>query len=370
MDLGFSGGIASSGPANNPALAKITEKGASLDINLGQDLLMFSSNIRSVFGGDIGIVSGGAINVGSQETLGRSEPPRGIFAIRHADVSVTAVNDIDINGSRIASYDGGSVTVKSSDGSINAGSGAMAYVRLDVVGIDPQTFAVTHESQAIPGSGIIAATLKYSTYGVGDITVETPKGDILANSGGIVQLALGVGKSSSSMISLKAGTRDAAGNVVHPGSISAENSGVMGQNVDMEAAGDIRGLVIAQQGININAKENVNVTAIAQTGVNIGGATISGNVISVGGAINAQGQSVDATLQADSVNASGSANAKGFTGGNAAGATSTVKQTEEPAKDNTSVTAKAEEEDEKKKKRASVIAVRTKGRVTVILPKS
>ena len=44
---------------------------------------------------------------------------------RHGDVTVIAGGDINVNGSRIAAYDGGNVTVRSLTGNVDAGTGAM-----------------------------------------------------------------------------------------------------------------------------------------------------------------------------------------------------------------------------------------------------
>ena len=43
-----------------------------------------------------------------------------------------------------------------------------------------------------------------------------------------------------------AGERDAQGRVTHEGNIDASNSGVIGQNVKLEASGSVLGLVVAK----------------------------------------------------------------------------------------------------------------------------
>jgi hypothetical protein len=55
---------------------------------------------------------------------------RGIYTSDQGDVTVIADGDIDLNGSRIATYNGGNVTVESLDGNINAGTGGAGFVSM------------------------------------------------------------------------------------------------------------------------------------------------------------------------------------------------------------------------------------------------
>ncbi len=146
--------------------------------------------------------------------------------------------------------------------------------------------------------------------------------------------------------------------------IEANESGVLGANVILHAKGDITGLIVANQNINIDAGNKVNVSALGGGAVNVSGATVSGSIIgggnvSVSGDVNAQVISVGGTA----------------TGGNAGGAFSGVaapvaQQTTTEAEKKVAAKATDNEDEEEKKKRAAKAPVlsKTTGRVTVILP--
>jgi hypothetical protein len=187
-----------------------------------------------------------------------------------------------------------------------------------------------------------------------------------------VQVPLnGVGTTAGT-VTLTAGTRDAAGQVLYEGSINASGSGVIGSTVKLEATGDIQGLVFARENIDLNAQANVNVTALAQGSVSVGaGGSVSGTIIGVG-SVNASGATVDAALLSQNVAASGevSSSQVGFAQGTAAAAASQSLVGEEP--EAVAAAAKGtEEEDERAKERRLASApklTRTVGRVTVFLP--
>ena len=52
-------------------------------------------------------------------------------------MSVIANGDINLNGSRIATYDGGNVTVASLNGNIDAGNGGSGFVTINAYYVDP-----------------------------------------------------------------------------------------------------------------------------------------------------------------------------------------------------------------------------------------
>ncbi|HEY6167041.1 MAG TPA: filamentous hemagglutinin N-terminal domain-containing protein, partial [Verrucomicrobiae bacterium] len=113
LDLGISDGIRSVGPLNNAALAKLSRTGADLDIQLAHDLDMVASRIASVNGGTINLIAGGTLDVGTQEQFTSSSAPKGIYTTAGSAVNVVCEGDININGSRIATYDGGSLSILS-----------------------------------------------------------------------------------------------------------------------------------------------------------------------------------------------------------------------------------------------------------------
>ncbi len=380
LDLGATAGIVSQGPRANPALAQLFTRGADIHVALGGNLEMFSTTISSLNGGDITVVADGSVSVGSRTFNVPGSVARGIFTVDPSDVTVIARGNIDVNGSRIAAYDGGNVLVRSLEGNIDAGSGASGAATIEKIYVDPVTRQVLSYAPTIPGSGILATTFPRSLdpafptsqATVGDITVETPRGDIIANSGGVVQIPLNGQGANLGTVTLTAGTKDAAGNVVHVGNIDASGSGVIGSTVKLQASGGITGLVFARENIDLTASQSVNVTALAQGSVNVSaGGSVSGTIIGVG-SVNASGSSVDASLLSQNVSSSGgsSSGQVGFTQGNAAGnATSSSVQSDEPAR----TVAKAGTDDDARRTNTATPGprlTRTVGRVTVILPSS
>ncbi|MEI7808991.1 MAG: hypothetical protein WCJ07_10970, partial [Verrucomicrobiota bacterium] len=129
LDLGTTAGIQSKGAglysvAGDYVLRNYFTKGADIDIHLSGKLDMFSSSIASLNGGSIAINASGAVNTGSSDFTVASLGARGIFSTSGGDVSVIAGGNVNVNGSRIAAYDGGNVTVESLFGNVDAGTGA------------------------------------------------------------------------------------------------------------------------------------------------------------------------------------------------------------------------------------------------------
>jgi filamentous hemagglutinin family protein len=374
IDLGATTGIRSVGPADNSALARLGASGASISVGLAGNLDMFSTAIASFAGGKVDVTAGGYINVGTSVQTG-DEVPRGIFTVGKSDVTVTAGGDINVNGSRIAAYDGGNVTVTSLQGSVNAGHGGQGSVEVEQVYVDPKTGQVLTYTPTIPGSGILATSfpvpldpsIPASKNPPGNIVVNAPHGDIVASAGGIVQIALN-GVSSKASITLDAGHN-----------IDASGSGVIGNNISLQAGGAIKGLIVAQHDININAQQNVAVTAIGSGNVSVSsaGGSISGTIVGVGN-VSVSGASVDAAMLSQgnvSANNANVGSSAAFTSANAAGATSqsTAANAEQQAKQTFAASGSSTDEDDLKKKRApgpSPVITRRTGRVTVILPKS
>ncbi|HVV71940.1 MAG TPA: hypothetical protein VHI52_10645, partial [Verrucomicrobiae bacterium] len=328
-------------------------------------------------GGGVSVFADGVVNAGSRDFTTSDSNARGIFTVDQSDVTVIARGDINVNGSRIAAYDGGNVTVRSLEGDVDAGTGSGGAATVEKIYVDPVTRQVLTYAPTIPGSGILATTFPpsldprfpRSVNTVGDILVETPQGNIIASAGGILQIPLnGVGNSSGT-VTLRAGTKDLSGNVIYLGNIDASGSGVIGGSVDLEASGDITGLVFARDNLNISAIQNVNVTALAVGNANVGaGGNVSGTIIGVG-SVSASGANVDAALLSQNVNASGNVSSSqiGFSQGTAASAASQGLQNNELSKTLASAGGDNEEADTKKKRSAPRLASTT-GRVTVILP--
>ena len=194
------------------------------------DLDMYSTSIASLNGGNITISASGGVNAGSPVFTVNSASALGIFSAGQGDVSVIANGDININGSRIAAYNGGNVTVESLHGNVDAGTGANGYVAVEDVYENPVSHQVFTRTEAIPGSGILATTfpppLPGSTFPVqnntvGNILVEAPEGDISAGLGGIIQVPLNGVDSPNATVEVLAGyeLQDANGNRVLAGTL-------------------------------------------------------------------------------------------------------------------------------------------------------
>ncbi len=385
IDLGDTLGIQTVGPKNNAALAqycynpaKPYDAGADLNVTTTGDLTMFSTTISTLAGGAIDVTAGGSIVAGSSLVSPGDTSPRGIFTVAKSDVTVTAVGDIELNGSRIAAYDGGTVTVVSSTGNVDAGSGGSGACTVQEIaiipGLDPKTgmatYSVVSYAPTIPGSGILATTFPQaidphfpaSKNSVGDIIVNTPEGNIIANQGGIIQLALNGVPLGQASVTLNAGSPG------FTGTIDASGSGVIGENVNLNATGGVTGVIIAQQNLNVNSLGNVNVTAVAAGDANVSaGGTLSGTIVGATG-INANaGSSIQASLLSQNVNASGAVSGQvGFAAGNSAAAASTSASADDQSKTAvTSTTTTTNDDDEKKKKHPVLARV---GRVTLFLP--
>jgi hypothetical protein len=380
ISLGNSFGIISCGVGDPTGrnlfanLASLTPSGATVNVVSEGDLDMLTSTIAALGGGDVNVTSiSGSMNLGSQELLNISRSiALGIYTSGKGDVNVTALGDININGSRIAAYNGGNIQIESFEGSVNAGSGGTAYVPVPVYYVDPVTGKAASIGEQVFGSGILATTLvdpsqvPGSPIVPGNITVETPRGDILASRGGILQDALNGNLSAGPTVTLTAGSPGYVGN------IDLGDSGVIGGTINLSANGNINGLVISRQNSTINAAQNFNGTVLSGGSANLSaGGSIGGIVVGIGGVTASGGQGVSATLLGQSVSVGGGQAQS--TLGTSAAATSTsqaaAQTSANDAKQQVSSDT-AQEDDAKKKTGSGPKLVRRVGRVTVILPKS
>jgi hypothetical protein len=279
-----------------------------------------------------------------------------------------AHDDVNINGSRIAAYNGGNVYVESTFGDVNVGNGGNTSVTVPLVG-GPRNQAV------IFGSGILAVSLPrgFQTPGggilPGNITVNTPRGDIVSSQAGILQIALDGNVAGGPTVTLTAGTPASGGLPAIPGNICLGDSGLIGGTVNVTAQGDIKGLIVSRQNSTINAAQNFSGTLLSAGSANVAaGGTISGAIIAVGG-ISASAGSISATLLSQNVSVGGGQSQS--TLGSSASATATSQAAAQQANSEAQeqVSADKKEDDMKKKAKGPTITRRV-GRVTVILPKS
>ena len=269
IDLGISGGITVLAP--DSALAAISPDGADVNITTAGNLAMTSSKIanESYLGG-ISLNVGGTLDVGGEfTTFGDPNSPKGIFTTSGGDVSVIANGNVNINGSRIAAYDGGNLTVLSQTGDVNAGVGGAGYVSLTALELNPLTGQLVSIPASIPGSGILATTVVGSSASLGNILVETPNGNISASAGGVLQISFNGTDASQATAELLAGyeLQNASGQLVSapdlnlgtPVRISdnrnldASGSGIIAQNVIVKATGKVDGLFVGFSSVNLAA---------------------------------------------------------------------------------------------------------------------
>ena len=358
------------------SLAGLTKSGAAVNVNVTGELSMLTSTIASMYGGDVRVNStGGELDLGSQDLFATSRFAFGIYTSGHSDVYVTAAKNINIAGSRIAAYNGGNVFVKSLDGNVNAGSGGNVYVNVQLVSRDPATGQAQTAEDQIYGSGIVAVSLpaKLQTPGgnplPGDITVETPRGDILSTSAGILQVALDGNTAPGPTVTLVAGTPATAGSPAIPGNIYLGDSGLIGGTVNLTAEGNIRGVIVSERGSTINAAQNFSGALLSGGSANISaGGTVSGTIIGVGG-ISASAGRIDASLLSQNVSVGGGQSQS--TLGSSASATSASQSAAQQSSSDTKQQLAqdlSKDDDENKKKTKGPVLTRRVGRVTVILP--
>ena len=224
MDLGVSAGITVQAP--DAALAAISSHGADLNVTTLGDLSMTSTAIanQSLFG-DINLNVGGALSLGGQFTAyDPPSVPKGIFTSSGGNIAVTVNGDVNVNGSRIAAYNGGSVTVLSKTGDVNAGSGGAGYISVSALQFNPHTGQLVLDdsgqpeiiNSSIAGSGILATTLFGSEATLGNILVEAPNGNIFASRGGVIQISFNATDASKAKAELLTGyqLQDANGHLV------------------------------------------------------------------------------------------------------------------------------------------------------------
>jgi filamentous hemagglutinin family protein len=397
IDLGSTFGIISSyvsdfqteGLGRFENLVSVTPVGATVNVKIAGDLTMFTSAIAALGSGNVNVNSAsGSLELGSADLIGLPVPAltTGIFTAGGGDITVKAQGDINVDGSRIATFNGGNIFIESFAGSVNAGAGVDVQNTVLVFYVNASGIPA-YDKEGVLGSGIETLTLSPPSAtdikdGIqlppgaaevpGDITVITPRGDIIANNGGILQEALNGNVSAGPVINLIAGTlpRDILGTPDYSpgyvGNIDVQNSGVIGGAVNATANGNINGIIISRQNSNINAAQNFNGLDLAGGIAEVSaGNGVTGTIAGIGGASVTGG---DVTAEVLSQNASVNGGAAQSTFGSSANATSTSQSaanaTSADNKQQTTI-ADTSDDDEKKKKRLPVL--QKVKRVTVLL---
>lgn len=104
-----------------------------LDISVGGNLEMTKSGIATYSGAAIRIhgldgpesAVGGKVNVGTNVGSGERQHGvyRGIITVQGGDIDIKATGDIDVNSSQVSTFGGGDIRIQSTGGNVNAGSG-------------------------------------------------------------------------------------------------------------------------------------------------------------------------------------------------------------------------------------------------------
>lgn len=381
ISLGNSYGILSCGVADPQGgfnryadLSSITQSGgATVNVTTTGNLDMLTSTIAAIGGGNVNVTCGGSMDLGSEELFNTARQVGfGIFTSgNNANVNVTAVGNIDINGSRIATFNGGNVFIESLTGDVNAGNGGANFNGVAVSYVDPVTGQPGYYKENVYGNGILANTLvdpsqvPGAALIPGNITVETPRGSIYASLGGILQEALNGNIAAGPTITLTAGT---VGPPSYVGNIDLGDSGVIGGTVNVTANGNINGLVISRQNSTISAGQNFSGTVLSGGSANVsGGGTVSGTIIGVNGATVSGGVGVTADVLSQKADVGGvvQSTLAPATASNAA--QSGANQSSTNAKQ---LASNTDDSDDDKKHKLKPSLSRHLKRVTVILPRA
>ena len=222
-------------------LVSITPASASVKVTAAGDLVMPTSTIATLGGGDVAVTTiGGSMDLGSPaiSNTGR-QVGVGVFTSDGGDVSLTALGDINLGDSRVGTFNGGNIFLESLSGDVDAGSGSGRFNGVFVTYVNPTTGQAGYYSENTFGGGILAETLANPTavpnsaLQPGNITVEAPQGSISTFQGGILQVALNGTISAYPTINLIAG-----------GNIYLGDAGVIGDRINLYANGSISGTIV------------------------------------------------------------------------------------------------------------------------------
>jgi filamentous hemagglutinin family protein len=356
-------------------LAPYTPVAASLTVTVDANLEMSASTIANLGGGPVTVTAGGSMTLGSQDLIALQQQivqahglGLGIFTSGHADVNVTASGDINVDSSRIASYDGGNISVLSLHGNVDAGQGIPILAPIVSYFVDGSGAPASYH-EYVAGSGIIATTLVApsqvpgSPALPGNIAVSTPEGDIVANQGGILQAVLNGILTPGPSITLQAGSDG------HIGNISLGDSGVIGGTVNVTANGNVSGLVISKQDATINVGGNFNGTVVSSGTANLSaGGGIAGIVIGIGGVNASGGAGVSATVFSQNASVNGGA-AESTLGTSSTASSAAQSASQQSSSDAKQVASSDQKPDDKPKSNGKRPTLVKRSRVTVILPK-
>jgi len=197
-------------------------RGANLNLTTSGNLTMTMTTAIVNYGlfGDIslhiGDHSGGTVTIGNEasDAATQQQPTAGIFTSSGGDVSVISGGSISVGQSRIATYDGGNVTVLALQGNIDCGVGSLGVTYVNnAYELDPATGQLVDLLAAlgsnlggglgfgIPGSGIRANTFVNGNARLGNMLVEAPNGYAVTLPDGTVT-PVGINASQGGIVAL------------------------------------------------------------------------------------------------------------------------------------------------------------------------
>ena len=155
------------------------------------DLTLELSRIYTLAGGDISIAApGGLVNVGianPPSTVGKRDPSQlGIVAQGTGSVRIFTNDDVLVNSSRVFSLLGGDIAIWSTVGDIDAGRGSKTAVSVPppTVLVDTNGQITLDYSGAVAGSGIRTISTDDNVK-PGDVDLIAPEGVVNAGDAGI-----------------------------------------------------------------------------------------------------------------------------------------------------------------------------------------
>lgn len=322
----------------NPARAA---DGSAILAN-GRPALVDGRLMLQIDGQTVSVVSpvGGKVNIGGTVAGGNAEQT-GIVTLRGGDVTLLATGDVDVNRSRVGTFDTGNILIKSTSGTINAGSGSRGERALFVIdnGDGTNTLAT------VPGSGIFTwhrddpdlTTLPFPEFNTPQMKALEAKiikrrflgrdtGDLVAEFTQLSELRKVEYDQIFEHFILNAPKNDGTTGPLLLGDITL----IAARNIDVPQAG-IRG-----RRINLEAGESLNLLG----GSIIGKTTFSAS--SVSGSLGAFAGAAAGSVGGASVSAAGGAG--GSSVGGLSGATSTVSATASSTSSTSSTASKAVEQ--------------------------
>ncbi len=153
------------------------------------DINMYNSQIKTVSGGDINLLTpGGGVNAGlASANTGKPASEIGVVTVGGGNINAFVNNDFTVNQSRVFTIQGGNILMWSSNGSIDAGNGSKTATSTPppVLVVNPRTgeFSV-NATASIVGSGI-RVLLGNAKVVPGTVDLFAPAGAINAGDAGI-----------------------------------------------------------------------------------------------------------------------------------------------------------------------------------------